>query len=129
MNKLPVSIVIALALSTTLGFACGYLFYAAFGEARAAAAQAVWDARETQRVLQAYSPIVITSRFHAELVAAKTPQDLDVLRQNYRDATLRNISSFERQAGQLELLKDRALAESFLKEAAKIRRELEAKKP
>lgn len=127
MNRLPITTVIALALSTALGFTCGYLFHAAFGEARAAATQAVWGAQETQRVLQAYEPILITSRFHDELVAAKTSQDVDILRQKYRDATLRNISSFERQAGKLELPKDRALAEPFLEDAAKTRRYLEAK--
>jgi hypothetical protein len=127
MNKFSVSTVVAIALSTTIGFTCGYLFYAYYGEARSAAVQAVWDAQATQRILQGYEPILITSKFHEELMAAKTAQDIDALRQKYRDATLANISFLERQASKLELPKERALAEPFLKDAAKRRFALEAK--
>ncbi len=60
-------------------------------------------------------------------MAAKTAQDIDALRQKYRDATLANISFLVRQASKLELPKERALAEPFLKDAAKRRLALEEK--
>jgi hypothetical protein len=125
MNKLSISTVIAIAISTAIGFTCGYVFYASYGEARSAAVQAVLAVQTTERVLQGYQPILITSRFYDELKAARTPQELETLRQKYRDSTLRNISSFERQAGKFELPSERALAEPFLRDAAKIRRSLE----
>lgn len=127
MNKLTVSTIVALGLSTSLGFVCGYLFYAGFGEARNIAVQTVFEAQNTQRVLQSYEPVLITSRFYTELAAVKSAQDAEVLRQKYRDATLRNISLFEKQAAKLELPKERALAAPFLDSAANVRKELETK--
>ncbi|WP_028105221.1 hypothetical protein [Pseudoduganella violaceinigra] len=127
MHNFSVSSVIAISLSTAIGFTCGYLFHASYGEARSAAGEAVWSAQATQRVLQGYEPILITSKFHNELMVARTLEDLSVLRQKYLEATLSNISSFERRASALELPKERVLAEPFLRDAEKTRRELDAK--
>jgi hypothetical protein len=125
MNKLPVPIALALTLSASVGFACGYIFYSSYGDARTTAQQAIFEAQATQRVLQSYEPILITSKFHQELVAVNTMEDLEALRQKYTDATLRNIDFFERQAGKLELPKERALAIPFLESAATIRGQIE----
>ena len=127
MNKLTVSTTVALGLTTSLGFVCGYLFYAGFGEAHNAAAQAVFEAQEAQRVLQAYEPVLITSKFYSELAAVKSPLDAEALREKYRVATLRNINFFEKQAAKLELPKDRAIAAPLLDSAEKVRKDLGAK--
>ena len=125
MDKFPISTVIAIALSTAIGFTCGYMFYASYGEARSAAVQAIVAVQTTERVLQEYQPISITSKFHDELKAVKTSQDLESLRLKYRDSTLQHINSFERQAGKFQLPSERALAEPFLRDAAKMRQSLE----
>jgi hypothetical protein len=125
MNKFPLPVVLALALSASVGFSCGYVFYSGYGEARSAAAQAIVDAQAAQRVLQAYEPILITSRFHEELAKIETMEGVEGLRQKYRDLTLRNISHFEQQSGKLELPNERALAAPFLEAAAKVRGEVE----
>ena len=125
MDKQSVPIALALAISTSVGFACGYAFNSFYGEAHSAAAQAVFEAQATQRVLQSYEPIVITSILHKELINVKTMDDVVVLRQKYADSTVRNIDSFERQSSKLELPHDRRLAAPFLEEAATIRGEVE----
>jgi hypothetical protein len=127
MNRLSLPVVLALALSTSIGFACGYVFYSAFGEARTAAAQAVFGAQEAQRVFQTYETILITAKFHRELTDIKTIQDVEALRLKYREATLKNIDFFEKQAGQLALPMERTLVSQLLESAEKTRKEIEKK--
>ena len=124
MKNLTVSAAVALGVATSLGFISGYLFHAGFGEARSVATQAIFEARETQRILQAYEPIVITSRFYEELKDVKTIHDASELQEKYRAATLRNIAVFESQVAQLDLPKDRALAVPFLEKAVASRKAL-----
>lgn len=125
MNKWPVPTALALAISTSVGFACGYVFYAVYGEARSAAAQAIFEAQATQRVLQSYEQIVFTSIVHQDLIKVKTMDEVEVLRRKYADSTFRNIDFFERQSSKLELPHDRRLAAPFLEEAARIRGQVE----
>jgi hypothetical protein len=127
MKNLTISAAVALGLATSLGSIFGYLFHAGFGESRNVAAQAVFEAKETQRVLQAYEPIFITSKFYDELASVKSIQDADALRERYRVATLRNIAFFESQAARLELPNERSLAAPFLEKAMSSRKALETK--
>jgi hypothetical protein len=127
MKNLTISAAVGLSLAASIGFIFGYPFYAGFGEARNIATQAVIEARDTERVLQAYAPILIASQFYDELGTVKTVQDADALREKYRVAALKNIDFFERQASRLELPSDRALAAPFLDKATASRKMLEAK--
>ena len=126
MNRFSLSTVIAIALSTSVGFTCGYIFYASYGEARSAAIQAVVATQTTERFLERYQPILTTSKFYDELKMVTTPQELDLLRQKYRDSTLQNISLFEREVSKLDFPSHRVVAEPLLREAAKMRQQLKA---
>ena len=112
-----------MALFGLLGglFVAGYAFHAAAGTELSAARQAVLEAQGTQRVLQSFEPVLHNSGVHAELSAVQSLEDLKRLTAKYREATLRGIEHFERSAGQLDLPKERALAEPFLQEARKLK--------
>lgn len=125
MRRFEVGAVVALGMTTALGFVGGYIFHAVYGEARSAAVDAVYGAQEAQRVLQAYEPINTNLIIYRELDAARDLADLAALRRKHKEATLRNIESFERRVEKLELPDERRLAQPFLKEAERVRAELQ----
>jgi 3-hydroxyisobutyrate dehydrogenase-like beta-hydroxyacid dehydrogenase len=121
MSTVSVSVVVALAAASAVGFAGGYVFHATVGTERSAARQAVFEAQSTQRVLQAFEPVIHNSQVHKELSAVQSLADAQRLTVKYKEATLRSVESFERGASQLELPRERALAVPFLQEAHRIR--------
>ncbi len=126
MPKQPISVVVALALAASIGFVAGYVFHLGVRSEQAAARRAVFEAQSTQRVLQAYEPVVNNSIFHQELLTLRSLEDVAQLRARYKDATLRSIEYFERSAKALELPSEVRLARPFLQEAEKVRAKVNA---
>lgn len=124
MAGISVSVAVAIATASAIGFAAGHVFHALVGTELPAARQAVLEAQSTQRVLQAFEPVLHNSIIHKELSAVRSMEDAGRLTAKYKDATLRSIQFFELSASQLELPKERALAVPFLEEALKIRGEV-----
>ena len=124
MNKLSLSIPLAIALATSVGFVSGYLFYANYGEARSAAMDAVMATQDTQRVLDSYQRMMSPLEAHRRLQKVNSLADIDVLRGEYRDTALQRIDAFERQVQGHEFYK--AALAPLLEDAGKARKELSA---
>lgn len=124
MNKISLSIPLAMGLATSVGFVSGYLFYANYGEARSAAVDAVMATQDTQRVLDSYQRLMFPLEAHRRLEKVNSLADIAVLRGEYRNTILQRIDELERQVQGNEFHKV-ALA-PLLEDARKARKELGA---
>jgi hypothetical protein len=126
MRTYSVSAPVALALACAISFAAGYSFHLMFGFERKAAHQAIVEAQAFQRVMAGFEPVVTNHVVFVELTKASTVEDLKALQSKYKDSVLRASELFERQASALELPSEKRIAEPFVAEAARIKREVGA---
>ena len=114
MTKLPISITLALALATTIGFVSGYIFHFKFGTELPAARQALAESHAQERVMEAYKDVLQTKSAYETLASIDSIEELQELQSRFKTGAIAAADRFTEIAQHTTNPKERVLAQHLL---------------
>ncbi|RYY84241.1 MAG: hypothetical protein EOO15_19730 [Chitinophagaceae bacterium] len=126
MTKPSLSITLALALATTIGFVSGYFFHFKYGVELPAARQALAESHAQERVLEAYKDVLQTKSAHETLASIRSIEQLQELQSRFRNGAIAAVDRFAEIAQQATDPNERVLAQHLLPSANEIRAHISA---
>jgi hypothetical protein len=114
MGKVPLSLTVALAVATTLGFIGGYVVHSRLGTELPAARQALIESQTGQRVLDAYKEIIQAKAMYDVLATVNSVEQVQLLKSRSKAGVLATIDHFVEIAKDATDPRERLLAQQFL---------------
>lgn len=116
------AVVIGVACSIT--FVAGYVFRATYGGDKQPIIDAIVASQTTPRVIDSLAGIRSNIDTYEELSAAKSMQEVQLVKEKYRKAALKHIESFQRQAAAADSERQRAIFAPFVADLPNYKRKL-----